>query len=758
MSNFSLANFTLGRLLGASRLSEVFQAHREGRNFALKRSLHREHRDLLKREFDCLKTLHHPNIVKVHDWIEPSADTPCAAFTMTQLHGVNGKVLADRLQRLPPSERHERIVKIGLQICSALAHTHHKGWIHRDIKPSNLMFENEHTLLLIDFGTVTKYPMTSDTHGVIGTPRYASPEQLDGKRLTPATDQFSMGATLYFLLVNKRPFESRERTEPMKPSMIDPSIPVHLERIILRCLELDPQHRFETIEDIMSELNHVNPIDQPLAGRESVIHQIAQCLQRVHQGEQLHVHFVGTRGSGKTWAKDTLCAAASQQGIRSYVLNHSDGHKEPILDRIGERYPLIICTSSPHLPKLGLPIVYINIEWLSLSQLRRSVFSHAPKTPQLTKRSQWLYEQTQGIPALLLPMLMEYTIRDAFHIPQDPEELLPEYWIQDMSPLHWSILQAITHMNRSLSLQELQAVFSECTEATIVDLEQRSLIKSQADSWGISCSLVASYVKRHYAIASDLLKKWGANLNSVQSSISIFQDVAYMSAKGELAAAKSSGEQLVSNLSGCQRSEGLVDLGQVYLDIGDHLRAATLLADATTMTSLQTHPKTYLRSQALRGRASLEQYQSSPIGAMHALDRLSKLLSVHDPWVQTVWQWALGALGDQRQWTAHLPKSLAMLEQLEGHHKIRCAFNIIRGGCCIGDMDCVTTLIQSLKDMVQEFPLLQWELERVQSIVSNTVPPVVGSLAYGLSAQEILRFKKRWVRVKGKHPDPTWYQ
>ena len=172
-----MSSFTLGRLLGASNLSEVFQAHKEGRNYALKRILNPEHRHLLKREFDCLKTLHHPNIVKAHDWIESLTNTNHAAFTMTQLHGVNGKVLAERLQRLPSAERHRRIVSIGLQLCSALKHIHNEGWIHRDIKPSNLMFEHEHSLLLIDFGTVIKYPMTS-SGGIIGTPRYASPEQL----------------------------------------------------------------------------------------------------------------------------------------------------------------------------------------------------------------------------------------------------------------------------------------------------------------------------------------------------------------------------------------------------------------------------------------------------------------------------------------------------------------------------------------------------------------------------------------------------
>ena len=119
-----------------------------------------------------------------------------------------------------------------------------------------------------------------------------------------------MGATLYFMLLNKRPFDSKERHIPMSPSLIDPSVPTHLERILLKCLALNPEDRFDSIEEIMLELNRVDPSDQPLVGREEVIQQIAQCLQRVHQGEQLHVHFVGTRGSGKTWAKDTLCEAA----------------------------------------------------------------------------------------------------------------------------------------------------------------------------------------------------------------------------------------------------------------------------------------------------------------------------------------------------------------------------------------------------------------------------------------------------------------
>ena len=711
----------------------------------------------MKREFDCLKTLHHPNIVKVHDWIESFSQTNHPAFTMTHLQGVNGKVLAERLQRLPSAERHRRIISIGLQLCSALKHIHDEGWIHRDIKPSNLMFEREQTLLLIDFGTVTKHPMYH-SEGMIGTPRYASPEQLCNRVITPVSDQFSMGATLYFMLLNKRPFNSRERSIPMRPSLIDPSVPTHLERILLKCLAINPEERFESIEEIMMELNRVSPSEQPLAGREQVIHQIAQCLQRVHQGEQLHVHFIGTRGSGKTWAKDTLCEAALQQGLNTYVLDSDENSKDRILERIGNRFPLIVCTRGADTPKLGLPIVIIRIEWLELSQLRRSLFSYAPKTPNLTEKSQWLHQQTQGIPALLLPMLMEYTIRDAFHFPQVPENLLPDIWIQDLSEIHWNILRALTYVDTALSIEELITIVPPCTDSILDELKHRSLIKQRSHTWGISCTLVASYIKRHRPINPITLHHWRQYLSgTVKRSLS-FREVDLLSAQGDLSEARSYGEQLVSKIMEDKRSQCLVDLGQVYLDMGNHVRASSVLADAATMSNLQHTPKIYLRAQALRGRTSLEQHQSSPIGAMHALDRLSKLLQHNNPWVQTVWQWALGALGDKRQWNSQIEQSIECIHQLSEQHTIRCTFNLIRGACCIGDIDRTKSLIGDIEHMICAYPLLEWEIQRVKSIVYNTPPPVTGTLAYGLTAQEILLFKKRWVRVKGKHPDPTWYQ
>ena len=762
-----MSELYIGRLLGASKISEVYHVTRNNRNYALKSLLSPKHRYIIKREFECLRTLHHSNIVKVHDWIEDFNNSGSPAFTMTHLHGVNGKVLAERLQRLPTVERHKRIVQIGVQLCSALQHIHEKGWLHRDIKPSNLMFEQETQVLLIDFGTVTPYPHKHRENGLIGTPRYASPEQLSGDILTPSCDQFSLGATLYYLLLNEPAFSSRNRSTPLRPSLLDPSIPVHLESILMRCMRIDPTERFDSIQEMITSLHRVQPLDQPLAGREGLIQQIGHCLQRVHLGEQLHVHFKGTRGSGKTWARETLCHAAKQQGL-TYRTIHSPDEIEDVLNTLALRQSLIVCSGNFYLPQLGIATVIIEVSWLSLSELRRSLFSHAPTTPALNATAQWLYEQTSGIPALLLPMLLDYTIRDAFHIPQNPELQLPKEWFNNVEETHWKILQRLSYSPQGVLFEVLSQDMESVDLIVMTWLEERSLVIQQGSLWKTSCSLVVKFVQHQHPANRDQLHQWTKPTSStpfLQSSSNeakhplsrSIHEIDMISAQGQLSHAKNQGIQLLEQLEYVDRADCLVQIGQVQLDIGNHMEATLLLADATALSNVQTSQHTYLRSQALRARASLEQHNGSPIGAMHALDRLAKLTKYKDPWVTSVWHWAIGALGDHRQWHKHLEAALIQIQNTNTHHRIRCTFNLLRGACAIGDLTAATHIMNHVHSDLTPFPLLEWEIHRVQSLLQNKIPPKIGPLAYGLTAEEIFLFKKRWVRVKGKHPDPTWH-
>ena len=758
-------NIVIDRLLGSSRLSEVFQVQIEERVYALKKVRLSEHYAILKREFNCLNTLHHPNIVKVHQWFDDIDSKGCPAFTMTKLNGINGKVFAERLQRLPPNERHKRILQIGIQLCSALSHLHQKGWLHRDVKPSNLMFEQESELLLIDFGTVIAHSQTnSPSTGLVGTPRYAAPEQLSGSTLSPACDQFSLGATLYYLLLNRRPFKDRDRTLPIKPVIIDPSVPIHLSDILMRCMSEHPSNRFSSLQKLGQTLASVQPTDQPLAGREPVIEEIASCIQRVHRGEQVYVQFTGTQGSGKRWAQKTLCDAARIQGIHVLVLNDSDSI-DTVLNQLASRTPMIVCSSSSCPPRLGIGAVEIVTHWLSLSEIRRSLFSHAPKTPNLTIKAQWLHEQSNGIPALLVPLLMDYTIHDAFHIPQEPELLVPKEWFANLTDAQISALQLIGQQGgQGVNFDVLHSTIASIALPELNELVDRSLLIQTGSTWRLSCLLIATYIQHHYPIDEQQQKQWQA-LTQPLSLVapSAISDIDETSAKGHLAKAKKQGESLLSTLPDKERAACLVQLGQVHLDIGNHKEAAKLLADATALSSTVSFGEKsqklsiYLRSQALRARASLEQHNGSPIGAMHALDRLSKVIKLHDPWVNSVWQWALGALGDKRQWNAHLYTALSAQTQNRDSHDIRCHFNILRGACAIGELDYAQQLIDELSINCDKFPLLAWEISRVQSLLQTSPPPKVGTLVYDLSIEDIFLFKRRWVRVKGKHPDPTWH-
>ena len=753
-----MSTISIGRLLGASRLSKVYQATCNDRHVAIKCILSTEHSHLLQQEFRCLQTLHHPNIVKAHDWFDRLPQTGKSAFTMTQINGINGKVLAERLQRLPPAERHQRVIQIGMQLGSALSHIHTQGWLHRDIKPSNLMFEQETQVLLIDFGTVTPYPMPTQQKGLVGTPRFASPEQLHGEILTPSSDLFSLGATLYYLLLNTRPFEGRDRSTPMPPSLIDPSIPQHLNDILMQCLRLNPEGRFASMTLFMQALSQVAPKNQPLAGREQTIQDIAHCLQRVHQGEQLHVHFQGTRGSGKKWGQQTLLEATHQHRVPCYILNTTDP-LETILDQIAKRQPLIVCSSQVNPPKIGLPLIPIQLSWLNLSEVRRSLFSHAPKTPALVQKAQWLHQQTNGIPALLLPMLIEYTIRSAFHIPQEPEVHIPKSWFEDLNPFRWSLLQLLSYSKSAMTLETIQLRIPQTKLSDLEYLEQQSLIIQQGSYWRMSCTMISDAIKRHHPLSAMEQQEW--NLLSTPTPTSNWsaqiQNIEIWSAKGKLSQAQQKANDILSSIPTTHKASVLLQLGQVKLDIGHYEQARIVLADATALSNGDTDRTIYLRSQALRAHTSLEQHNGSPIGAMHALDRISKLTSTGDPWVISVWQWSLGALGDIRQWNKHLEQTRKTLQKLDQHHYVRCVLNLIRGACAVGDLDTVHNLISEIKPGLAPYALLEWEIRRLESILLDTPPPKVGRLVYNLSAEDILQFKKRWIRVKGKHPDPTWY-
>ncbi|BBB63397.1 serine/threonine protein kinase [Undibacterium sp. KW1] len=161
------------------------------------------------------------------------------------------------------------VVDIGIRVAHALQDLHKQHVIHLDIKPSNIMFRPDGTVVLIDFG-LSRHDRLPDLLDEefrlpMGTGPYISPEQVMGVRNEPRSDLFSLGVLLYHLATGQRPFghptsvsglKKRLYRDPLPPRSHRSEIPPWLQEIILRCLEVEPQARFDTAAQLAFLLQH----------------------------------------------------------------------------------------------------------------------------------------------------------------------------------------------------------------------------------------------------------------------------------------------------------------------------------------------------------------------------------------------------------------------------------------------------------------------------------------------------------------------
>jgi protein kinase-like protein len=208
-----------------------------------------------------LSTLKHPNIVTVYG-IEEIGQT--LALVMEY---VEGGTLSARFNQGPlPAPLAKGY---ALQIASALAAAHALGIIHRDLKPSNILLAKGDVLKVVDFGLAKGgSPMAEGASAfgrtrpgmILGTVGYMSPEQARGEMVDGRSDIFSFGVLLYEMLSGLRAFGGASSIETMAAVLRDPvptlgkSVPEALKRIVQRCLEKDPEARFQTALELITEL------------------------------------------------------------------------------------------------------------------------------------------------------------------------------------------------------------------------------------------------------------------------------------------------------------------------------------------------------------------------------------------------------------------------------------------------------------------------------------------------------------------------
>ncbi len=153
-------------------------------------------------EAQIAAALRHPNVLAVHDW----GDDGGSPFLVTELlEGGSLKGLLDQGVRVSPAQA----LQLGLEACRGLDHAHRRGLVHRDIKPANLLFDDEGRLRVADFGlarAIAEAATTEPLGAVLGTARYASPEQVEGRPLDGRSDVYSLALVLVEAITGEVPF------------------------------------------------------------------------------------------------------------------------------------------------------------------------------------------------------------------------------------------------------------------------------------------------------------------------------------------------------------------------------------------------------------------------------------------------------------------------------------------------------------------------------------------------------------------------
>ena len=227
-----------------------------------------------KKETLLARSISHENVIRIHDLGEVDE---IKFISMDYIKGQNLKELIHTSGTLTV----ETTISITRQICEALRVAHQKGIVHRDLKPQNIMIDNNGKVYTMDFGLAKSMEAqeNSVSRAIIGTPQYLSPEQAKGEKVDQRSDIYSLGIIIFEMLTGKKPFEAETAAGyiqkhihemPPSPSETNPLIPSFLEKIILRCLEKDREKRYQSVEEILKDLEEQKVTSRPLLPRTKI--------------------------------------------------------------------------------------------------------------------------------------------------------------------------------------------------------------------------------------------------------------------------------------------------------------------------------------------------------------------------------------------------------------------------------------------------------------------------------------------------------
>jgi serine/threonine-protein kinase len=253
-------------LLGQGGMGEVYRANdlKLGQPVALKflPQATAKNQQMLARfhaEARIARQVSHPNVCRVYDIGEADGST---FLSMEYVDGENLHSLLRRIGRLPP----DKAVEIARKLCAGLAAAHDKGVLHRDLKPANIMIDGRGQVLIADFGLAALAGQLDGTNVREGTPAYMAPEQLAGKEASVRSDLYALGLVLHEMFTGKRAFENgSERITPASVTSGTKDIDPLVERVIVRCLNVDPRNRPASALAVAAALPGGDPLAAALA-------------------------------------------------------------------------------------------------------------------------------------------------------------------------------------------------------------------------------------------------------------------------------------------------------------------------------------------------------------------------------------------------------------------------------------------------------------------------------------------------------------
>jgi WD40 repeat protein len=301
--NVTLPGYEVFGLLGRGGMGVVYAARQQGlgRVVALKVVLAGAHageaeRARFRTEAETIARLQHPGVVQVfevgdHDGLPFIALEYCPGGTLE-------KKLAGT--PLPPREA----AALVEQLARAVHAAHQKGVVHRDLKPANVLFGEDGTPKVVDFGLAKKLDEAGQTQtgAVVGTPSYMAPEQAAGQArggtspVGPAADVYALGAILYECLTGRPPFKAATpldtlfqviHEEAVPPARLQPGTPRPLETVCLKCLQKDPRRRYRSASELADD------------------------LKRFQNGEPVHARPVGRLERAWLWCRRKPALAAT---------------------------------------------------------------------------------------------------------------------------------------------------------------------------------------------------------------------------------------------------------------------------------------------------------------------------------------------------------------------------------------------------------------------------------------------------------------